>query len=295
MYTTKPTAAEHYNFANVENDGKLFISELLKQCKLFDAGAASGEYLMKMGNKDVIAHYLASALQLLDRQHNLVIDQRVHISSYQKDIIKLQRDVIDAQGKALQVVDRISQNVEDSVQSGMKKSYSEAAVKFACTIPTSTAISPETLKSVAKQVVIEEELSRNIMIFGLPEEEKEDICARVGNVFELLGEKPKIVASRLGKKVKSDPRPVKVTLRNATTVQHLLAKSRQLRDSDKFKTVFLSPDRTAEQRAEHRELVQQLKDKVNEEPLRYHYIKGGQLYSTDPKKQTTTAPDSELE
>jgi len=284
------TAAERYNFANVETDGKHLINNLLMQCKVFDVGSVKNENLMKMGNKDVIASYLASALKLIERQHNLVINQRVDISSYQKDIIKLQSDVIDAQGKALQVVDRIKRNVEDSVESGMKKSYSEAA-KLAGTTPTSTVISPETLKSVAKQVVIEEELSRNIMIFGLPEEEKEDICASVGNVFELLGEKPKIVASRLGKKVKSDPRPVKVTLRNATTVQHLLAKSRQLRDSDKFKAVFLSPDRTAEQRAEHRELVQQLRDKVNEEPLRYHYIKGGQLHSTDSKAQTTTASE----
>ena len=155
-------------------------------------------------------------------------------------------------------------------------------------IPYSTVISPETLKSVAKQVVVEEELSRNIMVFGLPEEEHEDMCVNVGKVFEHLGEKPRVEASRLGKKIKSNVRPVKVTLSNATTVQQILAKSRQLRQSEKYKSVFLSPDRTAEQRTEHRELVQQLKEKAKEEPHRHHYIKRGQIYSTDTNKTQTT-------
>ena len=121
-----PTAAERYNFANVEMDGKNFINEMLNQCKVSKVEAATPGNLMKIGTKDVMAQRLVDALQLIERQHNFVINQRVHISSYQQDIIKLQSDVIDAQEKALQVADRISQTVEDSVQSGIKKSYSPA-------------------------------------------------------------------------------------------------------------------------------------------------------------------------
>ena len=41
------------------------------------------------------------------------------------------------------------------------------------------------------------------------------------------------------------------------------------------------PDRTAEQRAEHRKLVLELKRKATAEPNRRHYIKGRQIHSVD--------------
>jgi hypothetical protein len=147
-------------------------------------------------------------------------------------------------------------------------SYSAVAQK-------NTVISPETLKSVAKQLVVEEELSRNIMVFGLSEKDDEDICDSVGKVFEQLEEKPRLEARRLGiKRTNSTPRPVKVTLSSAATVQQILGKSMKLRTSQ-YDSVYLTPDRTAEQRAEHRQLVEQLKKKAEDQPGRHHYIKGG--------------------
>ena len=76
-------------------------------------------------------------------------------------------------------------------------------------------------------------------------------------------------------------RPVKVTLSSSTIVQQILVKSRKLRLSAKYNTVFLSPDRTAEQRAQQRELVQELKKKTDAEPLKRHFIKGGQIVSVE--------------
>ena len=64
----------------------------------------------------------------------------------------------------------------------------------------SPVIGQETLKSVAKQVVVEEELSRNIMVFGLCDDENEDLNLKIGEVFEHLGENPRVETRRLGKK-----------------------------------------------------------------------------------------------
>ena len=50
--------------------------------------------------------------------------------------------------------------------------------------------------------------------------ESEDICAKVTEVFESLGEKSRVEASRLGKKSGSATGPVKVTLSSSTIVQH---------------------------------------------------------------------------
>ena len=165
---TMPTVAEHYKFAEVEQDGKQFMNDFFKQSKVFEVGSMTDETMMKLGDKDVVAKCLLSALKLIERQHNMVINQRVHLSSYQQDIIKLQSSVIDAQEKALRATNYISQAVEQSVQ-------------------------------------------------------------------QILGNE----------------------------------------------SVYLTPDRTAEQRVEHRTLVEQLKKKGEDEPARHHYIKGGQIFSTE--------------
>ena len=77
-----PTAAEIYEFSDVESDGKTFISELLEQCKVYHVEDVKLENVMRVGNKDVIARQLVSAMSLNDRQHNLVINQRVHASAF---------------------------------------------------------------------------------------------------------------------------------------------------------------------------------------------------------------------
>ena len=78
-------------------------------------------------------------------------------------------------------------------------------------------------------------------------------------------------------------RPVKVTLPSSSIVQQLLSSSWKLRQSDSYKNVFLSPDRTDKERAEHRELVSKLKEKSAAEPNKKHFIKAGEIVSVDLK------------
>ena len=305
-----PTAAERYKFSEVETDGTIFFNDLSKQCKLHDVANFTPELLMKLGTKDVIASWLMRAVQLLDRQHNFVINQRVHISSYQQDIIRLQDDVIRAQQVAVRAAESLPDNVEDAIQTGLEnvgdalkgrlqksvntlkeglqKSYSEMAASKQ-TISSSNAISPEALKTVAKHVIMEEELSKNIMIFGLPETDNEEIQKSVSRVFEELGEKPRLEAVRLGKKMQSKVRPVKVTLSSSSAVHQILSSCSKLRQSANYKTVFLSPDRTDEERAKHRQLVLRLKEKTAAEPSKKHYIKGGEIVSVEPRKSNLQA------
>ena len=121
------------------------------------------------------------------------------------------------------------------------------------------------------------------MVFGLPEEENQDLCDQVAAVFQEIGEKPRIEATRLGKEKKDSgkARPVKVTLNSSTTVSQILVKAKQLKLSEKHGTVYISPDRSPVQRAQHRQLVMEMKAKSMEEPGRRHYIKGGTICSVD--------------
>ena len=281
-----PTAAERYKFSEVESDGKTFIGELLEQCKVHHVEDVKLENVMRVGNKDVIARQLVRALALIDRQHNLVINQRVHASAFQQEIIKLQSDVIDAQRKEMEqfktdICEDITETVEESVRSSIE-SYSDVVQSRGAVSPgTSAVISQETLKKVVKEVAVEEELSRNVMVFGLPEEDSEQLERSVSEVFQQLGEKPSFEAVRLGKKKDSAVRPVRVVMSSVLSAERILGKSRNLRHSEKHKKVFLSPDRTVEERAQHKDLVQQLKKKAEEEPQRKHFIKSGQVLSVD--------------
>ena len=106
-------------------------------------------------------------------------------------------------------------------------------------------MSPSTLQTVVKRVVEEEDRSRNLVIFGLAEEDGEKVTEKVGEVFEAVGEKPTVEACRIGKKktnLENACRPVKVTVSSSLMVTQILTKARKLRLSEKFKTVFVSPD-----------------------------------------------------
>ena len=73
----------------------------------------------------------------------------------------------------MQAVHTAVQNIMES----QLKSYSDAVQENVILIvyqPENSVI-PKTLKEIVKSVLQEEDLSRNIMVFGLPEETSEEI------------------------------------------------------------------------------------------------------------------------
>ena len=77
----------------------------------------------------------------------------------------------------------------------------------------------------------------------------------VSRVFEELGEKPRLEAVRLGKKMQSKVRPVKVTLSSSSTVHQILSSCSKLRQSTNYKTACFSP------------LIAQMKSALNTDNL----------------------------
>ena len=150
-----------------------------------------------------MAKQLTDAVKLVNRQNQYIVSMEKQVQQLKSEVIVNQRAVIDLQKDVLTVKDQqlneirtsVAASVGDTVKSEIK-SYCEAAQ-----LPwsDSTVFDQRILKSVVKDVVAEEDRSRNIMIFGLPEESNEQICDKVSEVFLELDEKPKIEASRLGK------------------------------------------------------------------------------------------------
>lgn len=150
---------------------------------------------------------------------------------------------------------------------------------------TTTTKTTEELKKAVKTVVQEEEdRSRNVMIFNLPDQENEDINSVVAGVFEAIGEKPRVKACRLGKrKSNKSMRTVKVTVANSTVVSQILSNARNLRKVSNLKSVFVCPDRSTEQRAKQKLLVTDLKRLAKEQTDMKHFIRNGEILSVEKK------------
>ena len=121
------------------------------------------------------------------------------------------------------------------------------------------------------------------MLFGLKEEINETLSNKVGKVFVSVGEKPSFLALRVGKKSASKARPVKVTLTGNGSVNKILMKARRLRTVEAYKSVFLSPDRSPDERTQHsyRQLILNLKQNVAQQPDKKHFIRQGQIVTTE--------------
>ena len=127
------------------------------------------------------------------------------------------------------------------------------------------------------------------MLFGLKEGTGEDVSGKVGDLLLQLNLKPKVDVSRIGSGVPSTskenttrkPRPVKVTVASPAIVKEVLSRAKQLKNCSGFKGVYISPDRSVEQRAEHRKLVLELKQRLVDQPGKRHFIRGNSVVSTE--------------
>ena len=291
-----PTVAERFNFEKVESDGQNFLFDTVKLCKVNCVQELTPEIVNKIGNKGDLNVKFLQAMQLIERQHNMIINQRVHMSQHQSHMIELQDQVISLQERLLTANEGLSKarkvredfkaeivNTFQKEVSSVKQSFSDV-VKSGSLKNSAATISTESIKSVAKQIALEEELGRNIMVFGLCEEQNEDICTKVSDVLESLGEKPRVEACRIGKKSPSATRPVKVSLSSSSIVQQILKNSSKLSGTEKFKRVFLAPDRTAEERAHRKELVLELKRRAEVEKDKKLFIRGGKICCLERQK-----------
>ena len=236
-------------------------------------------------NKPEIACLFGRSCQYVGELMDYVKQLRNAISSAQNSLIESQKQVISVQAELsnckTELLDTLKDTVKSSVVDSVKAEFQTYSSIVENSQPKEQVISSETLQSVVKHVVEEEDRSRNVVVFGLTEENESELIDTVGEVFQNIGQKPKLVeACRIGRKSDSSAapiRPVKVKFSSSIVVDHLLANAKNLRSSDKFKTVFVCPDRSPEQRLVHRDLVKEMKERAAKETDKTFFIKAGQI------------------
>ncbi len=246
-----------------------------------------GGFHMKKLKKDRMSILFRNALSSLYELTSLITtDFKTAASCVKTQMFESQQKIIELQSELLasknEQLDSLKASVTSSVQKTVEtefKTYSSAVVQGQ---DQKQALVPGNLKTVVKEVVEQEDRSRNIMVFGLPEEADEQLNDKVSAVFGAIGEKPRIEASRLGRSGSgTKDRPVKVSLSSSVTVRQILRKARNLKTNDKFKMIFINPVLSPDERAKQRQLVLELKKLVKEQPGSKHFIRDGQVISVD--------------
>ena len=167
----------------------------------------------------------------------------------QKTIIQLQQDLISKKNEELGEVGK-------TVEAGLK-TYS-SALQQSCT----TALSPRNIAAAVKTVTQEEDRSKELVLFGVTEESGERVTSVVAKVMEQLNEKPQVKqCRRIGKPNTGATRPIIFSVRSSDIVHQILKKAKKLRDTEGHKTVYISPNRTREERIARQKLVSELKEK----------------------------------
>ena len=237
--------------------------------------------------KAKLSQRLEEAIDLFSKQAKMIRDLQsvVDISKNevimsQRDQIKMKDELLDCKNKQLKSFQaEIKSTVHDSVESEIR---SFSSVVQSIPGPASVPVDTANIKDAVRHAIVEEDRTKNVFIYGLDEEDGEQICDTVSSLFEEIGERPRVDACRIGKSGSvAVPRPVKVVLTSSTVARQILVKAKGLRRVERFKKVYVCPDRSAEERQARKALVLDLKQRIASDPNRRHYIKGDQIFSED--------------
>ena len=182
------------------------------------------------------------------------------LDRHRVNVIELQQTVINAQKEQLS-------SVKTSVQK--VKAYSTVLAQ------NCAAVSPVVRKSSQDPASTpSSDREKNLVIFGIPETTDRLTRNSVDGVFAELNEKPKVNSmKRIGERNEKGPRPILVSFERRATLLALLKKSRQLKNSEHFSAVYLSPDLTPIQIRERKTLINTMKKLRLEDPSGKYYIK----------------------
>ena len=282
-------------FSQILESRNMIFDEMCKKTGVTDYKDLQFAHLKKQSiSKDQLCEWLETVCCVLDSYAAPVMGQaQLKIEKLTKENDQLknekisdQQRIIELQQQVIEKKDVELQSVKLSVQSTVEtemKTYA-SAISSTC----SKALAPKKLTAALKSAAVEEDRSRNLVIYGLKEEKEEQLEQKIHSVLLHLDEKPRIISScRMGKEAAdgapapSRVKPIKFTLAETSHVRQILRKTKLLRTVEGYKDVYICPDRSAESRLAYKKLLDQLKQKRIEEPFKNHVIKNNMIMSSE--------------
>ena len=181
-------------------------------------------HAVKKPNKDVLVKYHFYAFQAQYKDLFLK-DLTTKIEEIKGDMITSQKSVIQLPGDLLYMKSKELDSVQRTVRTAVKNSV-QAEIKTyvlsKSSYSSASTFTAENLKKVVQNVAVEEDRSRNVLIFGLKEDTGEKLNDKICEVFEQMAEKPRFEAVRIGNISDEKPRDVKIQFGNFSTIHQIL-------------------------------------------------------------------------
>ena len=234
--------------------------------------------------KAQMAEWLSAAIYLL--HHSclpMISSARIKIGDLQEENISDKKEIITLQNNLIIMKDRDIGLVSKKVEKEMK-SYSSILQESCSTLQESctTALSPKKIATAVKTIVKEEDRSKEVVVFGVEKENGECPTTKVSKILEQLEEKPRITGCRrLGQRGADLKRPIIFSVQSSDVVYQILRKAKRLKDIEGLKTVYISPNRTPEERISRQKLVTELKKKRSDDPSASYFIRKGEIVKAD--------------
>ena len=251
------------------------LAAVLKSIGNLDPTALKGK------NKDILVGFVQNLAGAVNKSQLLLKSAAAKIDDLKSDTLNNQKTLIGLQAEVIQKKSEQLKSVETTVKEEIK-TWAGVVTKSCSNM--STAI-PKKLKEVVTAAVTAEDRSHNVVIFGATEEEDQDeehtpvtdeMCVR--KIFEIVGMGRCFVDHhRAGLKKAGQSRPLIVRMQAPHMVMEALANAKLLKETLCYRTCYLAPDRSPEQRAAHRQLITEMKKRREEQPEMYFFIKGGKV------------------
>ena len=268
-----------FNFLNNAGNEMLQWSEQVR--KLTNCKNVTKSKVSEL-NKQTLANCLFEGYQAAQASNAKYEAAKVCLEKIKTEMITLQRSVLKLQQQLLENqsnCEQLSATVDSAVKNGIR-SYSEV---LSDTVRKSVPVLSATkLKKAVKEAVSDDDRSRNVVVFGLKEQESVNVDSQITDLFNVLDEKPSFQAVRIGLQPEDESiRPVKISFRNAEIVHRILTKAKNLKSSTNYRKVYISPDRAPEERIKHRQLVAEMRQLAADNPEQRFFIFRGEICNVD--------------
>ena len=258
---------------------KAELTRLLKATKVSSVADLTQSVLDNKLNKGPLSEYLSNFVKLIDSSLNLCKAAAGSIDEMKTKVLDTQTQLIECQNKEISSVKEVVQEETKTWADLFKKNNNnvkQSTHKF--------------VREAIKAVNEEEERSSNFILYGVEEDDKNDIKVdpHPGLIYDIkkqidCTEIRVAKHTRIGLKTEGKVRPIKVELHSSTDVASILSNAHKLKESDEFKMVYIAPDRTAEQRVAHNKLVTRMKEMIRQDSSKHYYIKNDKIESTDKR------------
>ena len=255
--------------------------------KITDIEKMNRASLMKQ-NKDILVDFVELLTGVIGNSQCMLKSAAEELDALKNENMKLQNSTVCLQGELLQQKSDDLDSVKSTVETEIK-SWAGVVQKSCSSI---SAVTPFKLKQAVKQAVSEEDRSSNFLIFGADEKISDEQL--LADIFLQTDTKPEVAEYyRIGAAKDEGNRPIKVKLRKRDAVMDVLLNAKKLKGHASLGSIFISPDRSVEQRVAHSKLIDELKKKRQDDPSRHYYIKRGAICSAERTSRSTVNQDQQ--